>query len=273
VAEPVILRNLRALREISSIIVRYPVLSDGTDLAAVYGPLACPLGDGDIPKPRSNQDFRVPTPAELPRIYEALLDWAGEQRRRPIQAYRSVVMLISSFESAMRGAEQRSLNLGEQVFDRRAAVPAFANPIHLLDTKTGVRRNVYHEPFGLDVVNYWLRELRPRIAQPLDGFVYPAAHGETSALEPLTSSSFSEAMKRPLQMLKERGLVDRAFTFHWARKTFATNFLREGGTLPALMGRGGWASPSSLAAYVRPDDDAIEAADAGFRRTMGRRPR
>ena len=268
--EPVVDRLLRGLRVVCRHLIDNPVV-DGIDLREIYGAFACPIGDREIRKHHRDVEVRTPTRAELGRVCEASHDWVLTQRRRPYQAARTGTIFVSSCSSALRGKEQRDLDLGDQVFDRTAATPRLENPIHLLTTKTKVPRNVVHDPFGLAMVNYWLGDVRPLIAPPTEGRVYPGIGHGSDPFRSMTSAAFSSSMGRLLVHLKELGVIHRNFTFHWTRKTFATLYLEEGGTLAGLMARGGWQSVATVSAYVKPHLEAVESADRAFRRTAGRR--
>lgn len=271
--DTVIVRLLRNLRVFARYTVEHHVLACGIDLRELYGPLACPLGDRDVPRTRSNRHCSLPTPDEMPRIYEAATEWASSRGRQPIAAHRTVTGLVIGFDGGLRGREIRRIDLADQIYDRSLTAPALTK-LQITFSKNGEGREVPLSPYGLAYTNYWLKDLRPRIAPMHEGFLLPplAAHSPHSNVrKPLSGGAFHEAMGHLLDALKQRGLIHRDFSFHWTRKTFATHRLEEGWSIRDLLQCGGWLSLSSVAPYIHLSNAAVDSDGSGYRRTLGTR--
>jgi integrase len=271
VPDTVIARHLRALRVFCRHIEDHPPLIDGRELSDIYGRLSCPIEDRDIKKIATKKDVRLPTPGEMPGIYDAVSKWAWNERRFRWQANRSSAALISSFGCGLRGVSQRQLSLDNQVFDRNARVPRIDAPMSHLDTKTGRTLKIIHDPYPLEYLNYWLAEVRPQQVEAMSGLIYPPIGRGSSLTRPMSPAAFSEAMKRPLRYLRDRGLIDPKFTFHAVRATFATHYLEEHNSIADLLNRVGWSSISAAAHYIKPDSVVIAEGSRGYRRTLGKR--
>jgi integrase len=271
IAESVGVRYLTALRLFSRWGVEHPVLPSGVDLPEIYGALASPLGDRDLRKVRRDQKYALPTSAELPAIYECATCWAESQPRWRHVAHRTVAIVITAFESAIRGVNLRTMLLHGQKFDQTAALPVLSF-LRLETTKNGEEHLAYPSPYGLAYLNWWLAEKRPLYAPAMEGVLFPAVPtSRSSVFEPMSAAALYESTGRLFDALKQKGLLDPKFTFHGTRKTFATNYLANGGTVPDLMKRGGWSSYGGLAAYIQNSRDAIDRNDDGFARTLGMR--
>jgi integrase len=244
-------------------------LPSGFNLRELWGPLVCPIGDGDIPKRKPKTQVYLPGVATVQWIYDAALDWAGSQRKQ-LTAWRTATVFIDCMESGMRGVEARRASLADQLFDRTLGIWALTNPLNIRSAKGGPDRQVEVRPYGWDMLNHWLQVWRPElVGDDVEGPLFPSS---ASSHEELSSSSLSETSGHLLTYLKERGLLHESFTFHATRKTYATHYLERNGTdVDELLRQCGWLSASQLGVYVRPSSDSVAAQRQQFSRSLGSR--
>lgn len=260
-----VLRDLRVfLRSISD---GGALLPSGVNLRRRWGILVCPIADGDVPKRQQTSHLQVPDEGLIPLIYEASLEWARSRRRKT--GYRSAVMLITAFGSGMRGAELRSIRNEQLLYPRILGPGAIPNPLVIKNAKTGGYRGPQIDPYPFELLRWYLTEVRPAFSADDEGFFFPNSWG--GGVGPLSSQAFSATVKPLLDHLKLAGLLDASFTFHSARKTFATNYLARTGDLPGLLQQCGWMNPNQLGVYICPRHETLAARSEQFHRSVGMR--
>ena len=260
---------LRAVRQFTGFLCNNgAVLESGVDLQKVWGVLAPPLGDRDIPKRKTKSEVYLPRIEGMPDIYEAINDWARLQRKQ-VTAWRTASIINHCFGTGTRGVETRILALEDQLFDRRFGVDALTNPLNQPGSKGGPDRRTYVDEFAWAMDQFWLKDWRPLISgDDLDGPFYPSTQGGGQ----LSSGSFSDTTRRLLDYLKERRLIHPTFTVHSARKTYATHYLEKNGVdVDGLLDQLGWKTTEQLPVYVRPSQDSVAAHKHGWAATQGKR--
>ncbi len=244
-------------------------LPSGENVALLWGRLACPIDDRDIPKRKPKRGVLLPSIELMDAIYDAIVDWA-ERQRKQVTAWRTAALVIVCFESGLRGVEARGASLSDQVFDRSGRFDALPNRLAIHGAKGGPDRLVEVDRYGFEFLRFWLEEWRPRlVGDDLFGPVFPSSTGQH---RPIGSSSLTETARPLFENLKRLGLLHESFSFHATRKTYTTHFLEKDGlAVGRLLDQCGWSSPAQLPVYVLPSANTVADQRRQFSRTLGRR--
>lgn len=239
------------------------VLPSGVNLVDRWGALVSPIANGDIRKRKPKSEVFLPRPEQMLPIYKEIADWADGGRRKATAA-RAAALLIGALCTGMRGAELRNLRLDDQ-FENR-----LTNPFAVHSAKGGDPRLVTADEFGHAYISWYIDAWRPSLTSDRDGYVFPAAGGAR-----MSNAAFSTTTGILLKHLKQVGLLHEAFTFHSARKTYATHFvLKHGGkAVDALLAQCGWKNEGQLKVYIKPPQDAIELQRLRWTQMLGLRAR
>jgi integrase len=256
--------KLAVLRKFSRFIAETALLPSGTNLRKRWGPvLVAPIQDGEIERRKTRTKAQVPPIEMMPLIYEAIYEWEQLPGRRSASAPTTACLTRTAFGSGARGAELRNATLKEQLFERQHGPMALPAWLLLPSAKSDDYRRANLDPFGHAQLQYYLAKHRPLISGDPLGVLFPNEQGTE-----LSASSLSSNTKSLLDYLKECGLIDRGFTFHATRKTFATQFVERGGNLRALMDQCGWKNTSQLSVYLCASQSMKGRQQTAWERTL-----